>query len=71
MSKLIRLVSTHTGVSLHMASASTLWALFRVADAEQPCEEYCQAVEARQKFTVQGVMRRGSSIHTEFVMQCS
>ncbi|BDA43374.1 probable serine/threonine-protein kinase STY8 at C-terminar half [Coccomyxa sp. Obi] len=62
-------VTAMTGISAHMASASSFWALFscgEVAGGEQPWASYTEPVEGGRPFTVRSAQRRGSSIHTTF-----
>ena len=59
------------GVSLEMASASSFWALFQAGGAERPWEAHADQVQQRGRFCVSGLTRRGSHIHTSFVMHFS
>ena len=59
----------HAGVSLDMAAVSSFWALFFWMNKETPWDAFAEQVAARRKFSIAGVTRRGSTIHTSFTMR--
>lgn len=54
-----------------MAGASSFWALFSCGEVagEHPWAAFAEPIEAARPFTVRKAQRRGSSIHTSFLLR--